>query len=296
MNPIKFSIIIPTYNRAHLITKTLNSVLEQDYPHFEILVVDDGSTDATQEVVENIQSPKIQYHKIPNGERAKARNFGIQKATGDFITFLDSDDILYAHHFSTAQNLIVSHPNDVFFSLAYEVIDTSGKVLHSYNQRKGDLNRQLITGNHLSCMGVFVKRDILLVNLFNEQRSLSGTEDYELWLRLASQYRIIYNNVITSAIINHESRSVLSFEEKKLVDRMVILENALRSSSSVMTFYKDSGVQTIMAHSWLYVSLHLAMSKKKKPALQYLLKAGFMKWHLFFTRKTLAIIKKLLIG
>jgi len=214
MNPIKFSIVIPTYNRASLIAKTLKSVLEQDYPHSEILVIDDGSTDSTQEIVENIQSLKIQYYKIPNGERAKARNFGIQKATGDFITFLDSDDILYPHHFSTAQNLISNHPNDVFFSLAYEVVDTSGKVLHIYHQRKGDLNAQLITGNHLSCIGVFIKCDILLKNLFNEERNLSGTEDYELWLRLASQYRIIYNNVVTSAIVNHESRSVLSFEEK----------------------------------------------------------------------------------
>ena len=97
-NKILFSIIIPTYNRASLIKETINSVLLQDYPNFEIIIVDDGSTDDTENIVKSIEDSRINYHKKTNAERGAARNFGIKLAKGEYITFLDSDDILYVNH------------------------------------------------------------------------------------------------------------------------------------------------------------------------------------------------------
>src|SRR5690554_3150909 len=95
-NNILFSVIIPTYNRASLITKTIESVIDQSYQNFEIIVVDDGSTDNTKEVVKLIMDPRLKYFYVENGERGRARNIGTFHAEGKYVTFLDSDDLWYS--------------------------------------------------------------------------------------------------------------------------------------------------------------------------------------------------------
>ncbi|GAB4129687.1 MAG: hypothetical protein OHK0045_04890 [Raineya sp.] len=293
-NP-KFSLIIPTYNRANLIPKNLQSILEQSHQDFEVIIVDDGSTDNTQAVVCNFLNEKIHYFKIPNGERAKARNFGIQQAKGEFVSFLDSDDLLLPNYFEEATHFILQNPQSVFFSLAYQVTDPQGNIIYKQNKRKGNLAKQLATGNHLSCIGVFVKREIIQKHLFNEQRELSGTEDYELWLRLASLYPLDFKNTVVASIVNHEERSVLNINEDKLIKRMEVLFACIENNIDCMNFYGAKGIQTIKAHSWLYVALHLAMAKKKKTALKYLLKAVQEDFRSLFTKKFLVILRKIFL-
>src|SRR5687767_9278561 len=100
MSPV-FSIVIPTYNRAHLIKKTIESVLAQDFADFELLVVDDGSKDDTESVVSSFTDKRVHYFKKQNGERGAARNFGAARAKGSYLNFFDSDDLLYRNHLST---------------------------------------------------------------------------------------------------------------------------------------------------------------------------------------------------
>jgi glycosyltransferase involved in cell wall biosynthesis len=288
-----FSVIIPTYNRQDFIAKTIQSVLAQEYPHFEVIVVDDGSTDDTENVVLGIEDSRVQYFKKENEERAAARNYGILQAKGDFLTFVDSDDLFYPNYLNEALKLIERYPSDVFFHLAYEMMDTEGKVLFKVNQRKGDLNKQLLTGNHLSCIGVFVKRDILLKYPFNEDRDLSGTEDWELWMRLASRYEIKYSNTMAAVMINHDSRSVLNIEEQKIKKR---IDLALKYVFEDKVFIKKYGQYQAMvkAHLYMYMILHLAMSKQKYRAFFYFRNILVEYFPIFFTRKSLAIIKKLI--
>lgn len=289
-----FSVVIPSYNRQDFIAKTIHSVLAQDYPHFELIIVDDGSTDETESKVLGIEDDRIKYFKKENEERAAARNYGIKKAKGDFITFLDSDDLLYPNYLSEALRLIQANEKHVFFHLAYEMIDTEGRVLFKVNQRKGNVNRQLLTGNHLSCIGVFLKREILLDFPFNEDRDLSGTEDWELWMRLASRYEIKYSNVISAVMINHDSRSVLNIEEQKIKKR---IDLALKYVFEDEAFIKKYGQHKAMvkAHLYMYMILHLAMSKQKSRAFFYFRKTLATYFPILFTRKSLAIIKKLIL-
>src|SRR5947207_15233453 len=86
------SVIIPSYNRANILGETLDSVLAQSYTEFEAIVVDDGSTDRTPDVVAEYTDPRVRYFYKPNGGLSSARNFGLQLANGEFIAFLDSDD------------------------------------------------------------------------------------------------------------------------------------------------------------------------------------------------------------
>ena len=147
---IKFSIIIPTYNRAGFIDKTIRYVLMQEYQNFEIIVVDDGSSDNTQQIVEAIDDARLTYYKKENGERAKARNYGADLAKGDYVNFFDSDDSLYTNHLTEAVKLIESNSNPEVFHLNYDSVDEQGKLL-SYNQTiTGDLNIQLVKKGNLS--------------------------------------------------------------------------------------------------------------------------------------------------
>lgn len=295
MNP-KFSLIIPTYNRANLIATTIKSVLQQSYSNYEVIIVDDGSTDHTEDVVSSFKSKKIKYFKIPNGERAKARNFGVQKACGSFVTFLDSDDLLLPNFFEQADKFISNKPETVFFSLGYQMLSPEGKILYRVNQRKGNLAKQLTTGNHLSCIAVFVERNVFLENPFNENRNLSGTEDYELWLRLAALYPLDYANTIVAAIVNHDDRSILHINEEKLLKRIETLFTYIEQNESILKFYHKKGIRSIKAHSWLYVSLHLVMAKSKKLAFRYLLKAIKEDKKVLFHKKTAVILKKLIFA
>ena len=146
--PIKFSIIIPTYNRGHIISETIRSALNQNYTNFEVIVVDDGSKDQTEQVVKSFDDSKLLYYKKKNAERGAARNFGISKATGDYISFLDSDDILYPAFLSNAMELLLLH-HPPFFHLAYEVRNENRKVIHKMNYIKSDNIDFIKKGNYL---------------------------------------------------------------------------------------------------------------------------------------------------
>ena len=89
---ILFSIIIPTYNRANLIGKAIDSVLAQTYHNWELIIIDDGSTDNTRDVVRSYNDNRIKYFYQENRGRSAARNYGIDISKGDYISFLDDDD------------------------------------------------------------------------------------------------------------------------------------------------------------------------------------------------------------
>jgi glycosyltransferase involved in cell wall biosynthesis len=290
-----FSIIIPTYNRADFIGATINSLLDQVFPDFEIIIVDDGSTDNTAEKISTFQDPRIRYFIKENEERAAARNYGIDRSEGKYITFIDSDDIAYPNHLSEARKLIELHGNPELLHLGYEMRDLKGKLIKSFNQRSGVLAEAILKGNLLSCIGVFVRKEIITRHRFFEARELAGTEDWLLWLRLSARYNWIYSNRITSCMINHDSRSVLSFREKDLVSRTEILIRELGSDPVFLQKFGKKAISRIGAHMASYTALHLILSARKKQALKYLLKTLTLYPAEFFKRRTLAIIKHLVL-
>ena len=120
--PPDFSIIIPTYNRADLIERTIDSALGQSYKNYEIIVVDDGSTDHTGKLVQEKYGDRVKYIKTANRERGAARNTGVNEASGRYVYFLDSDDLLYPQHLEKAVAFIEEHDPKVFFQ-DYEIQD-----------------------------------------------------------------------------------------------------------------------------------------------------------------------------
>jgi glycosyltransferase involved in cell wall biosynthesis len=290
-----FSIIIPTYNRSNFIISTIQSVLSQTYPNFEIIVVDDGSIDDTEDVLKKILDRRVSYYKKNNEERAAARNYGISKAKGDYITFLDSDDILLPHYLQEAISLIQKNNIPPWFHLRYKITNNSNVIIwQSESTKNGNSNKLLLEGNFLSCIGVFLREDIAKENKFNEIRALSGSEDHELWLRIAARYPLKTNNVLTAALIDHIGRSVVNIDKDLIVKRQNIFIELILSNPSLKSFVYDYERQ-LKSNSYSYVSLHLALSgKHKKVCLTYLIKAIKENYIIVFNRRFLAIIKHLL--
>ena len=157
-----FSVVVPTFNRAAFIKSTIDSILSQTFDDFEVIIVDDGSTDETEFVVQSITDSRIHYHRKNNEERAAARNRGTQLSKGRYINFFDSDDRLYPNHLSTAYEYIDKQSNPEVFHLGYDVRDSKNRLIKKVDNLSGDINQELIRGNFLSCNGVFLRRDIAL--------------------------------------------------------------------------------------------------------------------------------------
>ena len=122
---MKLSIIIPTYNRSKYITKCLSSVLNQTYKNIEVIIIDDGSTDNTEEIIKTFNDERIRYFKNTNHGIGYSRNFGIEKATGDYIFFLDSDD--YINSDSVDKMLKNINDNDILIFDYKEIFESDIK-------------------------------------------------------------------------------------------------------------------------------------------------------------------------
>lgn len=168
------SVIIPTYNRAQRLARTLESVLAQDYAPIEIVVVDDGSTDATEDVVRGIggrapgNTVSMQYVRQENRGACAARNWGMQLATGRYLMFLDSDDLIEPSRLST-QVAILERERTECSICDFEVVDESGAVVshHSNDRHPHDFIRRFISP-HISTL-IMTKESMLPALEWNTQ-------------------------------------------------------------------------------------------------------------------------------
>ena len=117
-----FSIIIPLYNKEKFIENTIQSALNQTFLDFELIVVSDGSTDRSLELVKAFKDQRIKIYTIRNGGVSKARNFGIQKASTNLIVLLDADDLWKSNHLEELYNLRKAHPNCGLYAMGLSLI------------------------------------------------------------------------------------------------------------------------------------------------------------------------------
>lgn len=294
-----FSIIIPTYNRASLILNTLNSIKNQNYQDYEVIIIDDGSSDDTKIVVEEyIKENSLlnwYYFFKLNGERGAARNYGVTKAKGEWITFLDSDDLFYPNHLTIASAFISTISEIYIFHSAHEYINDRGDVIRTVKYPKnGDLNTAILKGNILSCFGMFIKYDMFNKFRFDENRVLSGSEDWLLWLRISAQYKIYLQPKISGCMVQHNERSVLSFKENELVNRTNLLKTKLLEDAVFKKRFSSNQIKCIFGHMLTYTALHLVLSNKKREGVIYFIKGLLNNPSELFTRRTAVFLYKLI--
>jgi glycosyltransferase involved in cell wall biosynthesis len=189
MNPL-VSIIIPTYNRAEDLKRALQSVFSQTFEKFEVLVMDDGSTDNTSEVVENLNDARIRYEWAKNfGGAARPRNRGLRLARGKYIAFLDSDDWWKPKKLEVSLKYLRQGVDVVYHDL-HMVTKPHQKIFwrkgRARNLKSPIFYDLLENGNGLTNSSVVIRKDLLdMVNGFSEDENLVAAEDYETWLRVA---------------------------------------------------------------------------------------------------------------
>jgi len=184
MSPI-VSVIIPSYNYAAYVSNAIRSVLEQTFTDFEVIVVDDGSTDNTREVVAKIDDPRLAYIYQENRGLPGARNTGIRAATGKYLAFLDADDRFHPQKLALQTAYLDANPQ---VGLAYNarfLVDMEGNILFLQRPPKAVYLKDLVSGYPFTPSDVMVRREIAgRIGLFDESFILNS-EDLNFHLRLA---------------------------------------------------------------------------------------------------------------
>lgn len=187
----KVSICIPTYNRKDYLRKTIESVFEQTYKDYEVIIVDDGSTDGTAEMIKSTDLP-ISYHWQENSGEAVARNRMIKLAQGEFITFVDSDDLLMHDAVERMMNVMEAEGGEVIVYGPYQRIDRDGNIYGRYKRKQysGYITKYLFKNIFVySCGSLFPKKVLETEGGFDT--SLPVCSDYDFWLRLSLEYRFV---------------------------------------------------------------------------------------------------------
>jgi glycosyltransferase involved in cell wall biosynthesis len=189
---MKVSVIIPVYNSEKHIREALDSVLNQTYKNIEIIVVDDGSSDHTPEVIRT-HYPMIRYMGQKNGGAAKARNLGIREASGEWIAFLDSDDIWLPTKVEQQVEYFKNHPDVGFIFTDHINFHENGLQEPPTQKREfllsGDPVMTIFKNGKVNTSTVMMRREVIpKVGYFDE--TLRVAEDTDLWMRVAMQCRI----------------------------------------------------------------------------------------------------------
>ena len=208
MNNLLFSVVIPTYNSSKSITKTIYSVLSQNYQNFEIIIVDDGSTDNTVNKVKLISDSRIKIFKIKrSGGPAKPRNYGISKSKSNWICFLDSDDLWAKNKLKILYRLIKKRDFDILCHNEY-IHKLNEIKIAKYGPVKNQLyKRLLIDGNLLSTSATMLNKKFMIKNnlKFNESKKFVSVEDYDLWMLFAKKNaNFLFINDILGTYIVHD--------------------------------------------------------------------------------------------
>ncbi|KFB02376.1 hypothetical protein IA57_01720 [Mangrovimonas yunxiaonensis] len=204
-----FSIIIPLYNKEHYVKNTIKSVLSQSFNDFEIIVVNDGSTDNSLEVIKTFKDQRISVFTTKNQGVSSARNYGIKKALANYIAFIDADDHWYGNHLENIAALINDFPNCGLYAMAYEKRYGDKVYKSKYSNIPPNKPWRKILTNYFShnlnnaiawTSACAVPKKILIeLNGFDESITLGAGEDTDLWIRIALKYPIAFNNQVTAA-------------------------------------------------------------------------------------------------
>ena len=187
------SVVTAAYNAEAFLRDTIESVLAQSFPDFEHVVVDDGSTDGTPDLVASY-GPPVRLVRQANGGPANARNTGIRAARGRFVAFLDHDDLATPDRLACTMEVVARHPDAAWvYGDAVYFDHTTGKEMHRASAfaplREGDVLAPLLLGNFIPFSTAAVRRDVFdRVGFFDERRARVHIDDWDLWVRVAPHY------------------------------------------------------------------------------------------------------------
>lgn len=214
------SVVIPVYNGENTIFKPLNSLANQTFKDFEVVIVDDGSTDKTKEIVNKYQKKdkRIKYFYQQNAGVSMARNKGIELSRGKFISFLDSDDYFESMYLEKMYKKIVKTGSDVCYC-GYNIVTPNYKIKRKTSFKNGDILREFVLEKiNIHTTGWMIKKDLLVRNGIKFPKGVSWGEDFEFFCEvLANTSNICYvNEFLTNYSVGFEENRLSSFSMDKV--------------------------------------------------------------------------------
>lgn len=228
------SIIIPAYNKAELTVKTVESVLAQTYSNIEIIVVDDGSKDNTEELMRPYADQgKIRYIKKENGGACSARNVGIHEAKGDYLGFLDCDDLYMPEKVSRSVEYLEKNREAGLVHNPSYLVDNDEKIIGTYfyllSFSEGTVFEKLITWPFICNSTVIARKECFdKVGSFDE--SIFMPADWEMWLRISKSYGIGFIREFLTKY-RKESRYIIKNLEKRMEEEVYVIDKTLEGYS-----------------------------------------------------------------
>ncbi|HEX7845514.1 MAG TPA: glycosyltransferase family A protein [Chitinophagaceae bacterium] len=286
---LSFSVVIPTYNRAHLVPLTIDSILAQRYEHFEVIVVDDGSTDNTEEVLKRyLADGRFRYFKKTNAERGAARNFGFARAKGDYVFFIDSDDLMMEDHLSVLNKAIGALPEKPdFVAPGFTIVNPDGSFNYEgHSFKKGWYHKSIILkGNPFACL-IAVRKDNPNLIPYNEDRNLAIMEDWIFLAQNLQHSKLYVLDEITIKMVEHPQRS--------MADNLAVIKKRGRATSYLLNnvAFDPGERKTLKAFSDYFCAVHASIEGKKRMAFSYLFKAAPR----IPVKKTVSLSIKLIVG
>lgn len=229
-----FSVVIPLYNKELSVVGTVNSVLSQTFKEFEIVIVNDGSTDNSLENVKQIKNERIRIINKPNQGVSSARNRGIKEARYEWIAFLDADDLWESNHLEVLNHLIIKYPTYKVFCTSY--IKSFQETLRQ--QEKGEIViEDYFTHAPTSffCSSVACIHKYVFDQVGDFSTMLNRGEDLDLWVRIGREYSFIRSKVVTAIYrIEAENRSdQIVYDINKSFLSIIDIKKTCRSSEKI---------------------------------------------------------------
>lgn len=302
-----FSVIIPLFNKAEYIERTLTSVLLQSFNDFEVIIVNDGSTDNSLKIAESFKDDRIVIYSKDNKGVSTARNYGVTKATSNYITFLDADDLWKLNHLDVLHNLIVDMPACALYCMGYIKQKSDRSKIRAQFGTIADGYRDVVPAYFknslpftIAGMGAVAINKTKFIEVGGFTEGVTHGEDIELWTTLALQGKVALHNIATvTHLINIKGRvsnlkvsdkvfpefNQFNEAERKSKDVKVYLDNnryaialafRLAKDSKNYKFWKNQiDLENLNKKQKLLLKLPVGLVATLKEIHQFLLEKGF---------------------
>ena len=249
-----------------MLHRPIESIISQTFPSWELIIVDDGSTDDTRQLVKSYRDNRIRYFYQQNQERSATRNHGIAQAHGKYICFLDSDDYYLPNHLESFYKKIIEQKSPVAVFYCNTIEDRDGELIKFLPPEIKAANPvewvvQASLGSPRTC----VHHSIFVKHQFNPKINVG--EDVDLWVRVFKEYPVIYIDAATVAFVTHVGRTVNS--EEAYIAHLKNLECILKNDSE--NWISKKVRRRILSNAWLRLGVAYKEQGKKTQAIRTLL-------------------------
>jgi glycosyltransferase involved in cell wall biosynthesis len=244
------SVVIPAYNAEHTILETIASVQQQTFADFELIVINDGSTDRTLELLQNVEDERLKIFSYENGGLSVARNRGITHATGEFIAFLDADDLWKPDKLELQLTALQQHSEAGIAYSWTNYVDEQGKLLDTgvHLFFEGDVQAELLVNNFIASGSNPLIRTQAIESVGEFDPTCAGCADWDYWLRLSAKWPFV---VVPKHQILYRQSSISMSSKVKLMEEagFRVVEKAFQAAPPELQALKNRSLAWIYQYS-----------------------------------------------